>query len=62
MRSLPKEMIQILAPFAPLFSERVWQYAQVLLAGVTLTPVNAPSVSLCGRWAWTNKSGSITNS
>jgi hypothetical protein len=31
-------MIQILAPFAPLFSERVWQHVQVLLAGAILAP------------------------
>jgi hypothetical protein len=38
VRTLPKEMILILAPFAPLFSERVWQHAQVLLAGAILAP------------------------
>src|SRR5215204_5256898 len=31
-------MIQVLAPFAPLFSERVWRPAQVLLAGAILAP------------------------
>src|SRR3712207_5557094 len=31
-------MIGLLAPFAPLFSERVWQHAQVLLAGAILAP------------------------
>ena len=38
MRTLPKEIIQILIPFAPLFSERVCQHAQVLLAGAILAP------------------------
>src|SRR5215217_7274696 len=38
MRTLPATMIQILSPFAPLFSERVWQHAQVLLAGAILAP------------------------
>jgi hypothetical protein len=38
MRTLPTEMIRVLAPFAPLFSERVWQHAQVLLAGTILAP------------------------
>ncbi len=38
MHTLPKEIIQILVPFAPLFSERVWQHAQVLLAGAILAP------------------------
>jgi DDE superfamily endonuclease len=38
MRTLPTTMIQVLAPFAPLFSERVWRHAQVLLAGAILAP------------------------
>ena len=35
---LPDAIILILAPFAPLFSERVWRHAQVLLLGAVLTP------------------------
>jgi hypothetical protein len=31
-------MIAVLAPFAPLFSQRVWRHAKVLLAGALLTP------------------------
>jgi hypothetical protein len=31
-------MIRLLAPFAPLFSKRVWQHAQVLLVGAILAP------------------------
>src|SRR5215212_11938936 len=38
MRTLLATMIQILSPFAPLFSKRVWQHAQVLLAGAILAP------------------------
>jgi len=38
MRTLPTEMIRVLAPFAPLFSERVWRHVQVLLAGAILAP------------------------
>ena len=38
MRTLPLKMVQALAPFAPLFSERVWQHAQVLLIGAILAP------------------------
>lgn len=38
MRTLPTTMIQMLTPFAPLFSKRVWQHALVLLAGVILAP------------------------
>jgi hypothetical protein len=35
---LPEAIILILAPFAPLFSKRVWGHAQVLLLGAILTP------------------------
>ena len=38
MRTLPTMMIRLLAPFAPLFSERAWRHALVLLAGVILAP------------------------
>src|SRR5215210_7434423 len=38
MRTLPVTMIRALAPFAPLFSKRVWQHVQVLVAGAILTP------------------------
>jgi DDE superfamily endonuclease len=38
MRTLPPTMIRFLAPFAPLFSKRVWQNAQVLLVGAILAP------------------------
>ena len=38
MPTLPSAMIAVLAPFAPLFSGRVWQHAQVLLTGALLAP------------------------
>jgi hypothetical protein len=38
VRTLPTQMIRLLAPFAPLFSKRVWQNAQVLLMGAILAP------------------------
>jgi hypothetical protein len=38
MPHLPAEIIQILAPFAPLFSDRVWVHAPLLLVGAVLTP------------------------
>jgi hypothetical protein len=38
MRTLPTTMIRLLAPFAPLFSERVWQHVQLLLVGAILAP------------------------
>ena len=38
MPSLPAEIIVVLAPFAQLFSERVWLHAQVLLLGALLAP------------------------
>ncbi len=33
-------MIRVLAPFTPLFSERVWGHVQVLVAGAILAPGN----------------------
>ena len=38
VRTLPTTMIRLLAPFAPLFSERVWEHVQLLLAGAILAP------------------------
>jgi hypothetical protein len=38
VRTLPPTMVQALAPFAPLFSKRVWQHAQLLLVGAILAP------------------------
>ena len=38
MRTLPTDMIRVLAPFAPLFSKSVWQHVQLLVAGAILAP------------------------
>jgi hypothetical protein len=38
MPPLPEAIILVLAPFAPLFSPRVWPHAQLLLLGAILTP------------------------
>ena len=38
MRTLPPKMVQVLAPFVPLFSKRVFKHAQVLLMGAILAP------------------------
>jgi DDE superfamily endonuclease len=38
VRTLPTVMIRVLAPFAPLFSKRIWQHVQVLLVGAILAP------------------------
>jgi DDE superfamily endonuclease len=38
VRTLPPKMVQVLAPFAPLFSKRVWRHAQMLLVGAILAP------------------------
>src|SRR5918992_937211 len=35
---LPEAIILVLAPFAPLFSDRVWIHAQLLLVGAILAP------------------------
>ena len=40
MLPLPAAMLAALAPFAPLFSRRVWGHAQVLLAGAILAPAH----------------------
>lgn len=38
MPTLPCAMVQLLAPFAPLFTRRVWCHALVLVAGAIVTP------------------------
>src|SRR4051794_4051809 len=38
MYQLPPTLAALFAPFAPLFSRRVWVHAQVLLAGTLLAP------------------------
>ena len=38
MPHLPEQIILVLAPFAPLFSRRVWRHAQLLLLGTMLAP------------------------
>ena len=38
MPTLPSAMLHLLAPFAPLFSARVWRHALVLVAGSLLAP------------------------
>jgi hypothetical protein len=38
LRTLPPKMVQVLVPFAPLFSKRVWRHAQLLLVGAILAP------------------------
>jgi hypothetical protein len=38
MLHLPRESIAVLRPFAPVFSDRTWQWAQVLLVGAILVP------------------------
>ena len=48
MPSLPPEMIVLLAPFAQLFSDRVWLHAQVLVLGAILAP-GKRTVSSCLR-------------
>ena len=38
MLTLPQEMMPMILPFVALFSERVWDYAQILLMGALLAP------------------------
>jgi hypothetical protein len=58
--TLPPKMIRLLAPFAPLFSKRLWQNVQVLLMGAILTPrAGERSALACALWAWTSTNASI---
>jgi DDE superfamily endonuclease len=38
MPPLPEAIILVLAPLAPLFSNRIWGHAQILLLGAILAP------------------------
>lgn len=38
MRTLPQTMIRVLTPFTPLFSKRVFEHVQMLVAGTILAP------------------------
>jgi len=38
MRNLPQAIIYVLRPVALLFSERVWEWAKILLVGAILAP------------------------
>ena len=38
MLSLPENLFALLAPFAPLFSRRVWRYVPMLVVGALLAP------------------------
>ncbi len=38
MMTLPKELMTVMLPFATLFSETVWDYAQILMMGAILAP------------------------
>src|SRR3954453_18170637 len=59
MPALPPAMLQLLAPFAPLFARRVWRHALVLVAGAILTPgrrtvcaaLRAMGMSQTKRWS-----------
>src|SRR5207247_1575183 len=59
MPTLPPAMLQLLAPFAPLFSRRVWRHALVLVAGTLLAPgkrtvcaaLRAMGLSQTRRWS-----------
>lgn len=59
MPALPPAMLHLLAPFAPLFSRRVWRHALVLVAGALLAPgrrtvcaaLRAMGLSQIRRWS-----------
>jgi hypothetical protein len=59
MRTLPALMLHLLKPFMPLFSRRVWLYAQVLLAGAfPQLPAKELLVPPYAPWAWGKPSNS----
>src|ERR671914_788713 len=60
MSHLPEEIIQVWAAFAPLFSDRVWRHAQVLLLGAILAP-QARTVTAALRVMGLAKERHVTN-
>lgn len=38
MITLPEEIMAVLVAFTPVFSERIWDWVQVLVAGAILAP------------------------
>src|SRR6185369_4877533 len=38
MEALPREIVRVLRVFEDVFSERIWDWVQVLVVGATLTP------------------------
>src|ERR687886_1316000 len=38
MEALPREIVRVLRVFEDVFSERIWDWAQVLVVGAILTP------------------------
>ncbi len=58
MRTLPEQMIRALAPFAPLFSKRLWRHVQVLVAAPSSLLDAEPLAPLCAPWAWIKRSAS----
>ena len=60
MSYLPEEIIVLLAPFAQVFSERVWLHAQILVLGAILAP-GKRTVSSCLRVMELRGEGHFTN-
>ena len=60
MPSLPVELIVLLAPFAQLFSDRVWRHAQVLVVGAILAP-GKRTVRSCVRVMGVSGEAHLTN-
>jgi hypothetical protein len=55
VRTLPPKMVQALAPFAPLFSKRVFRHARVLLIGAILAPGARTVSSALRAMGWDRK-------
>jgi DDE superfamily endonuclease len=46
MITLPEEIMAVLVAFTPVFSERIWDWVQVLVAGAILAPKKRTVTSL----------------
>ena len=60
MPYLPEVIILVLAPFAPLFSQRVWLHAQCLLLGAILA-LGARTVTAALRVMGLSRASHFTN-
>jgi hypothetical protein len=51
MRDLPEAIITVLRRFELVFSERVWDWAKILLIGAILAPGKCTAIAVLRGWA-----------